>query len=270
MNNAGTSLFTGSRILNNRAINAPIGTTTLSTVVFNDTLIQENLAITALEYYAEAFDCVDFCYLATEFKEQTMQIINKTTLASSKAEIQNQQSTVMFDNNTLISKQNVFMSMFYGSTVLQRTLLKENTLIDEPFFGLIRSTLTIQGSTISDISSDKDLIFITGTEQSDITIATTSFSKVSFTSTLLDSNALYSGNTISSMNGTFVTAEVSNVTIDSCSFTDLRNDGGFFIQGLEAVEITVSGSTFEEFPTNSLIYLDHTQKFTSFNSTYRA
>ena len=104
MNNAGTSLFTGSRFVNNIAINAPIGTTTTSTVVFNDTLIQKNLAISAVEYYTEAFECVSFCYLAMEFKEQTLQIINETTLASSKAEIRNQQSTVMFDNNTLITE----------------------------------------------------------------------------------------------------------------------------------------------------------------------
>ena len=55
--NAGTSLFTGSRFLNNRAINAPIGTTTTSTVIFNDTLIQENLAISSVNYYTEAFEC---------------------------------------------------------------------------------------------------------------------------------------------------------------------------------------------------------------------
>ena len=57
MNNAGTSMFTGSRFINNRAINAPIGTTTTSTVIFNDTLIRENLAIGSVDYYTEAFEC---------------------------------------------------------------------------------------------------------------------------------------------------------------------------------------------------------------------
>ena len=54
-----------------------------------------------------------------EFKEETLKIINETTLVSSKAEIRNQQSTVMFDNNTLIIGQNVFTSSFYGQTVMQ-------------------------------------------------------------------------------------------------------------------------------------------------------
>ena len=130
--------------------------------------------------------------------------------------------------------------------------------------------MTIQGSIIRDIASSKELIFITGTEQSDITIAATSISNVSFTSTILESSATFSGNTITFMKGTLITAEVSNASIHSCKFTDLKNDGGYFIQGHGAIAITVVDSIFENFPENSLVYLSETQSFTSINSSYRA
>ena len=76
-------------IKNNRAVNAPIGSVASSTVVFNETVIEGNLAIAAEEYFTETFRCVNFCFISSEFKEKTHQVFNITSLSTSKVELVN-------------------------------------------------------------------------------------------------------------------------------------------------------------------------------------
>ena len=82
-------MFTHSTIKNNRAVNAPIGSAVSSTVVFNETVIEANLAIAAEEYFTETFLCVEFCFIASEFKEKTLKVFNITKLSTSKVELIN-------------------------------------------------------------------------------------------------------------------------------------------------------------------------------------
>ena len=87
MNNATTNIFTRSSFVDNTAINSPIGSSTSSSVVFNNTLIEANVAISADKFFREAFACEDFCYLTEEFKESMMKNYNKSIISTSSAEI---------------------------------------------------------------------------------------------------------------------------------------------------------------------------------------
>ena len=261
-------MFTHSTFLNNRAVNAPIGSAASSTLVFNETVIEGNLAIASEVYFTETFICVEFCFIEDEFKDKTHDIFNITQLSASKVELVNIQSTISFDNNTRITSQNAFLSCFFGTVEFKNSLLDGNNLISEPFITVIRSTLAFTGSSIRNIATSSDLLFISATEQSTIAVAQTSIEDVSFSASLVDSVCQFTVVTMRRMDGTLATMSGSTLSITSSNFKDLQTTKEF-LDGNENSTLNVMDSTFENFSSRSVAKFEDSQVISS-NTTYKA